>query len=140
MYKSIILILCIAAGYLNAFDLNMVDNDLKALSGTSEDSDFYRKYYENGKIKYEVPLINGQRYGIQRGYYESGKIKYEVPFVNGKARGYLKVYYENGNLKMSAVYLDNKKDGLWKGYKENGEPAFSYIFKDNEPVKILFEE
>jgi len=57
---------------------------------------------------------------VKRTYYESGKLKTEVFLINGKKNGEEKLYYENGQLEEICSYIDDKMHGEYKTYYENG--------------------
>ena len=69
------------------------------------------EYYENGKLKSKVILINGKVNGFMESYYENGKLKSRVPFEDDEPLGIAEDYYENGNLE-SKYYID----GLHREY------------------------
>ena len=41
---------------------------------------------------------------VQKEYYENGKLKSEIPYKNGEQHGVEKAYYENGNLMRGILY------------------------------------
>lgn len=69
------------------------------------------EYYENGKLKSKVILINGKVNGFMESYYENGKLKSRVPFEDDEPLGIAEDYYENGNLE-AKYYID----GLHREY------------------------
>ena len=40
-------------------------------------------------------------------YYDSGKLKSEVVMINNKKEGEYKEYYENGQLNVKSIYIDD---------------------------------
>ena len=46
---------------------------------------FAKAYYENGKLKYEIPYENDKRHGIAKAYYENGNLQAQVTYENGSA-------------------------------------------------------
>jgi len=58
-----------------------------------------KKYWDNGKLKSEIPFKNGKKEGLTTLYYESGEKRSDVPFKNGKKEGPMTIYYESGEKK-----------------------------------------
>ena len=61
--------------------------------------DFWRHFYENGKLKREGRLKNGKNDGLWKGYYENGELMEEGNFKIGKKVGSWKYYNQEGQLK-----------------------------------------
>ena len=47
--------------------------------------------------------------GLQKDYFEDGKVKYELPYKNGKPEGTAKEFYPNGKLFVEATYSVDRK-------------------------------
>ncbi len=67
-------------------------------------------------------LDNGKKYK----YYENGKIKAEYILVNGEISGILKAYHENGNLQRTGSYTNGKENGSFVEYDELGKISAKY--------------
>jgi antitoxin component YwqK of YwqJK toxin-antitoxin module len=76
---------------------------------TSDDGLVYIEVYEN-------ELKNG----IEKWYYKSGKVKFDIPYLDGKKEGVKKEYYENGVLKMETTYSNDEESGNINNYTQNG--------------------
>ncbi len=50
------------------------------------------KYWPNGKIKYEWPMLNGRWHGIQKGWYENGFKSYVFIQKQGNTHG-LQIFF-----------------------------------------------
>ena len=79
----------------------------------------WKKYYNNGQVKTETPLVNNIPHGIEKWYYETGELWYEWPWVNDKIHGIYKEYYESGQLKEESRYVDGVLMGT-SNYDEKG--------------------
>ena len=74
-----------------------------------------KRYYDNGKLKFEGEYLNGKRNGKAKEYYVNGELKFEGEYLNGKiwngkiyneigqidseiknGKGYIKKYYPYG--------------------------------------------
>jgi antitoxin component YwqK of YwqJK toxin-antitoxin module len=97
---------------------------------------FTRYYYPTGKIKMEIPFVNGMEQGVAREYSQDGDIitliEYKHGFVidrlkinrrdhNNLKQGKWYTFYENGNVHVEGNYQDDMKDGYFKVYAENGD-------------------
>jgi uncharacterized protein len=95
-----------------------------------------RYYYPGGKLKMEVPFINGMEQGFGREYGTDGNIitliEYKRGFVierlkinrrdkNNLKQGKWFTFWDNGNIRVEGTYKDDRKDGYFKEYAENGD-------------------
>ena len=81
----------------------------------------WKKYYNNGQVKTETPLVNNIPHGIEKWYYETGELWYEKPCVDGKVHGIEKWYYETGELWYEWPWVNDKIHGIYKEYYESGQ-------------------
>jgi antitoxin component YwqK of YwqJK toxin-antitoxin module len=77
-------------------------------------------YYEDGKVKKEIPFVNGKRDGIVTKYYPNGNIQYVEQYKDGKICCQAKDYYESGKLKIITNYKNGKIDSTYTYFFENG--------------------
>jgi antitoxin component YwqK of YwqJK toxin-antitoxin module len=93
-------------------------------------------FYPDGKIKQDVPFIQGQEQGFGREYGIDGTIitltEYKRGFIvdrlrinrkdgNGHRQGKWYIFYFNGKIRSEGSYKDDKKNGYFKEYTENGD-------------------
>ena len=86
-----------------------------------------KKIFDDGNLKFEIELINGQRNGIGKVYYPNGKLKFEGKYINGQKNGEGKAYFKDGKVEFEGEYL-NDKSWNGKGYNKNG--LMTYQIKD----------
>lgn len=91
-----------------------------------------KEYYDNGKLKEEIPYKNCKKEGIEKWYYKNGNLKKEIPYKNGWLEGISKKYYENGKLQAEIPYKKSLQDGMEKAYYENGKLKYEAPFKRYE--------
>jgi len=103
-----------------------LEGEKEAFTGIAKD------YYEDKRLKAELPYRNGKLEGKGKEYYPSGKFKSDAFFVDGLLQGKSTGYYENGNLEYEENYKDGKLDGLIKEYYENGQVFIQENYKDGE--------
>jgi antitoxin component YwqK of YwqJK toxin-antitoxin module len=65
----------------------------------------------NGRIVYELPIIEGKENGVAKGIYNTGEKLMERNFINGKREGVFKQWWPNGNCR----YLFNFKNDVYNG-------------------------
>ena len=78
-------------------------------------------YFEDGKIKERLYLINNKSSGLNTIYYPNGQIAEQMNFSGGLKHGYCKEWYENGKPKSVAIYEDGYMlPDMYVEYDENG--------------------
>lgn len=60
--------------------------------------------WPDGRLRSEVPYVEGYATGIQREWYPSGQLKSEGIFNNGVADGFYREWTEDGRLALESVY------------------------------------
>ena len=64
-------------------------------------------WYENGKLRRQIPYENGQIHGVVKLYNEMGQIEEDMNFVRGLRNG--KYHrYSFGKLMLEAEFKDNR--------------------------------
>lgn len=58
----------------------------------------YHEYFENGKLKLEVEIINGLQNGTLKEYYKNGQLHISQDWKMGDPVGDYKLYLDNGKL------------------------------------------
>ena len=91
-----------------------------------------KEYFENGNIKFNGTLENGEYNGYGIIYYDNGKIKYKGFLKNGKYNGYGFLFYENGEIQYDGEWLDNMKNGYGKLYYKNGYKKYEGYWKNDK--------
>ena len=117
----------------NNSNVKLDDSTYSSTSDSAKNvADIWKEYYENGQVKSETPMVNGDVHGNKKWYYENGQLKCEIPFVNGKINGTWKEYYETGELKTETQYVLSKAHGIEKWYYENGQLKEESLYVDGE--------
>lgn len=91
-----------------------------------------KEYYPSGKFKSDAFFVDGLLQGKSTGYYENGNLEYEENYKDGELDGLIKEYYENGNIKTESYYKNGDFDGLAKEYYENGQIRILEEYKNGE--------
>ncbi len=107
-------------------------------------------YYPGGKLKMEVPFVDGLEQGFAREYDEQGEIitfmEYKKGFLvsrerinrtdkNGKKQGRWKYFWDNGLVKLDGTYKDDLRNGYFKEYDEEGLLLTVKKFENDQEVK-----
>lgn len=69
--------------------------------------DTVRYYYQNGQVRSEHPMLNGNPYGTVKYFYLNGRLESELKIYNKSGKMIQKHYYKNGILKLNIVYKNN---------------------------------
>jgi len=85
-----------------------------------EDKEKHVEYYDNGQIKYEVPLSNNKRDGKLIEYYKDGTLEAYSTWKNGSLEGPSAHYYPNGNIKQENYFKNNIFCCESRFYREDG--------------------
>ncbi len=86
-------------------------------------------YYNNGKLCYQIPYLNGKQNGWKEQYHENGAIWTKELKINGKTvDGYNVVYWENGRIYQAGYFKNGHQVGKWYCYSTDGSPFKIYVY------------
>lgn len=120
-----------------------------ALNGTITKNEKYK----NGDLVIEK--VNKVKLEVQRDYFDNGKAKSSVNVINGKKEGALKEFDASGNITAGKLYRNNKlvgegitdetgmQQGLWKYFYDDGSIRSEGKYKDGkktEEWKFFFND
>lgn len=116
-------------------------------------------YYENGRVRSDITLVDGIKNGVALNYFEDGSLAVKGYFSEdkrdkkwyfydentkklsaienyklGDLEGEQFYYYPDGKLKLKGSYKDNVRTGFWQMYDEDGKLTVQNIFLDGEKV------
>lgn len=87
-----------------------------------------KSYYDNGQVKTEYEMKDGELNGIQTSYHENGNLKKEGNWKNDKEDGVFKFYNENGQLESDETYVNGELNGPAHFYYDNGNMEYSCVY------------
>ena len=58
---------------------------------------------------------------VKKIYYENGKLKQEINIIDGKQDGITKLYAQDGTLTEERIYKAGKQDGITRIYSQQGK-------------------
>ncbi|MBD98942.1 MAG: hypothetical protein CMO34_03790 [Verrucomicrobia bacterium] len=121
MYRWSFLILLFFLGiqFLNGQATTSVEGfNLKNSSGKADGN--WRKYHDNGQLRFEGQFKDGIEYGLFRYYDQEGGLKSTLNYLKeGKAMA--THYHKNGNIMATGLLVDRKKDSIWNTYSPSGD-------------------
>jgi antitoxin component YwqK of YwqJK toxin-antitoxin module len=85
-----------------------------------ENKETLRKYYDNGSIKAEVEVVNGQKNGKHIEYFENGDTLSISEWRDGKLNGLRLDFFSKGKIRSVSFWKNNEVNGINKSYFENG--------------------
>lgn len=88
------------------------------------------RYFDNGKIKSQLNLVNDTLQGVSKSFYETGEIENEEHYVNGLREGISKKYYKNGQVQYIYLFKNDKLNGESSYYSFSGELIETMNFVD----------
>ncbi len=95
-----------------------------------------RKLHDNGAVRTEMPVVDGEIHGTARGFFPSGKRRWEAQFVRGKYHGTMRLWFESGQLESEREYRGGKKHGPFVDYHPNGRKLAEGTYENDELVKL----
>lgn len=96
----------------------------------------FKQYKANGKIVYEIYLLNGKLEGPARHYYDNGQLEEEILYKDGVADGMAHWFYPNEQLRLTIPYVSGKANGLCRLYYADGTIMGESMYKDGRPHGI----
>lgn len=75
---------------------------------------------KDGRIVYQLPIVNGLENGLAKGWYNSGEKLLERRFTAGKKEGLFKQWWPNGRLRYLFSFTNDQYDGKQFAFFPNG--------------------
>jgi antitoxin component YwqK of YwqJK toxin-antitoxin module len=72
----------------------------------------YKKYYENGQLKFEVTYKNNKKDGIQRKYFPDGALSSEITFKDGVNQTFLEIEKRDTDLLQEKERIQKVTNGM----------------------------
>jgi len=98
-------------------------------------SGFWRYFWPNGDLKYEVFYENGEKDGLEILYYDAQDcIEFSNTYKRGTLDGPSVTFFPNCSPKCEELYKDGKKDGYERCYDQAGLIQTEALFNKGELV------
>jgi hypothetical protein len=116
------------------FENGNLKRDYLLVDGNIDGLAFY--YYDTGELEGKVNWVSGIRKGLTTMYYKSENIKSEINYINNKQTGKSKFFYDNENntLHKYCNYIDGIINATYKQYLQNGDLKFSALYYQDSIV------
>lgn len=122
--KAIIslLITCALFASAHAQTFDVVDGDtINYTDASGKKKGFWRYYWGNGDLKYEVYYVNGEKEGLEIRYYDvQDCIEFSNTYRKGMLDGPSVTFFANCSTRCEELYKEGKKSGYERCYDENG--------------------
>lgn len=107
-----------------------VDEKLPIAESSEKETEKVTNYYEDGKVKNEVTLKNGEKEGEALSYYPNGNLKYKITYKAGKKNGPATWYFQDGSLYQKRNHKDDEIDGLREDFTPSGKKITHSFYKE----------
>jgi antitoxin component YwqK of YwqJK toxin-antitoxin module len=120
-YTCIVILVCLAHA-LSAQTFEIADGDtINYTSAAGVKKGFWRYFWANGDLKYEVYYENGEKDGLEIRYYDNQDcIEFSNTYKHGTLDGPSVTFFPNCSTKCEEIYKDGKKDGYERCYDQTG--------------------
>ncbi len=112
----------------------VVDADtINVTDASGKKQGFWRYFWANGDLKYEVFFENGEKEGLEIRYYDAQDcIEFSNTYNEGKLDGPSVTFYPNCNTKCEEIYKNAVKQGYERCYDQNGFLQTEADFNEGE--------
>ncbi len=80
----------------------------------------WRKYYQNGQLRYKGQFENNNAIGRFEHYYNDGNLKTILIHMDKSDKSQVIHYYQNGEIAAEGEFIGDKKNGTWKYFSYYG--------------------
>ncbi len=98
----------------------------------SKDNSYYSEYYENDSLKKKC-FISNNRDSTCKTYFENGKLKSEYSIIDGELEGKFYKYNIFGELVKDAIFLNGEPHGYCIFNTKNGTADQSFFYENGIP-------
>lgn len=116
------LLILLYAGFANGQTFTINDGDTINLTlANGKKQGFWRYYWPNGDLKYEVYYENGEKEGLEISYYDAQDcIEYSNTYSKGLLDGPRVMFYPNCSTRVEEMYKHGLKDGYERNFDQSG--------------------
>lgn len=115
-----VLILCSIRSYSQTFEIHG-DDTINYTDANGRKQGFWRYFWSNGDLKYEVFYENNEKEGLEMRYYDAQDcMEFTNTYKHGVLDGPSVTFYPNCSTKVEEVYVNGKKHGYERFYGEDG--------------------
>ena len=133
LYPNTLLMVCMVLSILIIMG-SCIHIGVRKVSEPSLQKQIETSHHKNGKIEYEVELLNGKLDGMSRHWSEEGVLISESEYSHGKPHGVWKKYHAKQNIMYETHYFHGQKHGKEKWYYDNGQIKSEQTFRYGESI------
>ena len=116
---------------------NLRDSDdgsplLQKYNASKPPDGWFRRYWENGNLRYELYYKEGKQDGVSKSWWPNGDLKNERNYNNGILHGPLKGWWENGKVSGVRDFKNGNRHGEWTDWYENGQVWCKKTYDDGK--------
>ena len=122
---------------------NLRDSDdcsrlLQNYNASNPPDGWFRRYWENGNLRYEWYFKDGKQDGVSKSWWPNGDIKSKRNYKDGKEHGSNIGWYEDGQVAGIRDFKDGKRDGLWTDYYKSGQKWYEGTYKNGKDISSKY--
>jgi antitoxin component YwqK of YwqJK toxin-antitoxin module len=136
-YRFIIVILLVSTLQNAVAQTFTIDNGdtINLTLGNGQKQGFWRYFWPNGDLKYEVYYENGEKEGLEISYYDNQDcLEYSNTYHKGALEGPRVMFYPNCSTRVEEVFKAGLKNGYERNFDQNGFLSTEAIFEKGELV------
>lgn len=121
------------------FSTDSTAQKINQLDVNGKRTGLWRKYYNNGKIRYTGQFLNGKEVGVFKFYSNTSATHPEIvkEFLPSDNKAVVKFYDESQKLKTQGQMIGKKREGKWMYYFSDGKTFSEENYKDGKLNGIL---
>jgi antitoxin component YwqK of YwqJK toxin-antitoxin module len=116
----------------DATTMTFVDKNKQAFEG------IYKTFYQNGQIKWLVPIKNGKVEGTVFVFGRKGIKRWEQAYKQGIPDGFWRKYDPFGALLLKGKFINGEKDSTWSLYYPDGSVRYNILFDHGKVMREQF--
>jgi antitoxin component YwqK of YwqJK toxin-antitoxin module len=96
--------------------------------------DYERSYWFNGKPRAVIPMVHGEKHGIEHDTFANGALYTDLPWRHGKQHGTFTLYREDGTVEQKLSYKDGEPYGINQWFDEKGNLSQEWLYLSSKKI------
>jgi antitoxin component YwqK of YwqJK toxin-antitoxin module len=98
-----------------------IRNNKKVVKDTLGADSLILVFYDDGKLFFTMPYVNGKQNGLSVQYHKNGRLWSNTEWQNGSVKnGFYESFYDQGAVYERGFYKNGKPEGTWEVLKVDG--------------------
>lgn len=121
------------------FSANAIAQKINQLNSEGKRVGVWRKFYDNGKIRYQGQFENGKEVGVFKFYKNIASTQPAIvkEFLPNSNKASVKFYDSNGKLKSAGEMIGKNRVGKWMYYFSDGKPLSEELYTNGKLNGLL---